>query len=50
VTREDLEKRSVDELREEAAARNIEGRSSMNKKDLIDALLKSYEERPPRIG
>jgi Rho termination factor, N-terminal domain len=35
---EDYEERSVDELRERAAALGIEGRSEMDKSELIDAL------------
>jgi hypothetical protein len=35
---EDYEERSVDELRERAAELGIEGRSEMDKSELIDAL------------
>jgi Rho termination factor, N-terminal domain len=35
---EDYEERSVEELRERAAELGIEGRSEMDKSDLIDAL------------
>jgi hypothetical protein len=38
VDEQDLEGKTVEELRELAAAREIEGRSSMNKAELIDAL------------
>jgi hypothetical protein len=38
VDEQDLDGKTVDELRELAAAREIEGRSSMNKQQLIDAL------------
>lgn len=47
MTGEDLHDCSVDELRERAAARNIEGRSKMDKDELVDALQDSYEETPP---
>ena len=36
--RETLEKETVEELRERAAKKDIEGRSSMNKEELVDAL------------
>jgi hypothetical protein len=38
VDSDDLEGKTVEELRELAVERNIEGRSSMNKAELIDAL------------
>jgi Rho termination factor, N-terminal domain len=38
VDSDDLEGKTVEELRELAAAREIEGRSSMNKAELVDAL------------
>jgi len=38
VDSDDLEGKTVEELRELATERNIEGRSTMNKAELVDAL------------
>lgn len=38
VLRKTLENETVEELRERAARQNVEGRSSMNKEELIDAM------------
>ena len=49
----DLRNATKDELLEEARARAIEGRSEMDKDELIAALRDSYRENPPpepRIG
>lgn len=45
-----LEKLNVDELRKRAAEREIEGRSEMDKDELVAAIEKSYRKEPPPGG
>lgn len=45
----DLESLSESKLREIAGERDIEGRSSMSKRELIRAIEKSVRENPPTI-
>lgn len=50
---QDLKNATHKELLEEARARAIEGRSEMDKDELIDAIRESYRDNPPpepRIG
>lgn len=53
MDRAQLEQLTVDELQERAKAVGIEGRSAMNKDELVDALAAFYRDNPPpepRIG
>lgn len=48
--RQELQSKNLEELRALAGERNIEGRSEMNRTELITALEKDLLARPPRIG
>jgi hypothetical protein len=45
-----LEKLNLEDLRDKAADVDIEGRSSMDKDELVDALVKHYRKEPPADG